>query len=69
MLKMFSHRWARIDTDFDYVFDFVLLWEPKGSVGATDANVPRRRCALAAVGYAECRRPDGKRERSDALSV
>ena len=69
MLKMFSHRWARIDTDFDYVFDFVLLWEPKGSVVATDANVPRRRCALAAVGYAECRRPDGKRERSDALSV
>ena len=25
--------------------------------------------SLAAVGYAECRRPDGKRERSDALSV
>ena len=50
---------ARIDTDFDYVFDFVLLWEPKGSVVATDANVPRRRCALAA-GCAECTRPGGK---------
>ena len=36
-------------TNLDYVFDFVLLWEPKGSVVATDANVPRRRYALAAI--------------------
>ena len=44
MLKMFSHRWARMKTDF-------------------------RTRSASAVGYAECRRPDGKRERSDALSV
>ena len=45
--ELFKPRIARMDTNFDYVFDFVLLWEPKGSVVATDANVPRRRCALA----------------------
>ena len=34
--------WTRI---FDYAFGFVLLWDPKGSVVATDANAPRRRSA------------------------
>ncbi len=32
---------------FDYAFGFVLLWDPKGSVVATDAFIPRRRSALA----------------------
>ena len=39
-------RNARI---FDYAFGFVLLWDPKGSVVATDANTPRRRYALAGL--------------------
>ena len=39
------------------------------SHGWTRIDTDFRTRSASAVGYAECRRPDGKRERSDALSV
>ena len=40
---MFSSRESREKRIVDFAFGLVLLWDPKGSVVATDAFIPRRR--------------------------
>ena len=52
-----SHR-ERI---VDFAFGLVLLWDPKGSVVATDAFIPRRRVCHPAENTRQCRQARAKR--------
>jgi hypothetical protein len=48
--ELFKPRIARMDTNFDYVFDFVLLWEPKANGAKARSsgkiNLPSSQAAL-----------------------